>query len=108
MSFADLIGAADRLIVQHLGGETVRCSQWGYEPWTDVRGMFTARHAVASAQDATVTAYVPSFHARIADLPADPDSDVELWVERAGVKYRVRAAEKDDGGGVTLLLAETD
>ncbi len=107
MGFPDALLAADRLVTQQLG-ETVRCSLWGVDPWTDVVGVFTAQYVTASASDTGVISTSPALFARVSDLPGDPDGADEMQVQRADVQYRVRESHKDGDGGVLLLLQRID
>lgn len=97
----------DRLVHRHLG-ETVRCSLWGVDPWSDVPGVFSAEYVLASAGDAGVVSAGPAVFVRLSALPFDPYSGEEMRIERGGVHYRVREARKDGEGGVVLLLTEID
>ena len=79
MGFPDALLAADRLVTQQLG-ETVRCSLWGVDPWSNVVGVFAVQYVTASASDTGVISTAPALFARVSDLPTDPDSGDEIQV----------------------------
>lgn len=101
MAFPEILAAADRAALQHLGGP------FFYKPFgaaaVELRGIFDAAYVRVDVGQAGVSSAGPAIFCRLADLPADPESDEpEVTVE--GVTYRLREIQKDGLGGVLLLL----
>lgn len=106
MAFPELLAAADRAVLTHLGG-TVR-----YQPQLgdakDVLGVFDTAFLLVSGGTAGgpgVESNQPAVFLLLADLPKDPDQDDPL-ITVDGVVYRVRERQKDGKGGVVLFLRE--
>jgi hypothetical protein len=101
VTFAAILGAADRAVLQHLGG-TVRYVP-GVGPAIDVRGVFEASYVRADAGDAGVASSGPVVFLQLADLPLDPaEDDPTITVE--GVSYKLREPPRKDGAGGVLLF----
>lgn len=105
MAFSDLLAAADRIVLSHLGG-TVR-----YQPQVgvavDVTGIFDQAYQLATPGSGGpgVESSRPAVFLLLSDLPTDPDQD-EPTITVDGVSYTVRERQKDGRGGVVLLLQE--
>ncbi len=107
MVFADLIGGADRLVIQQLG-EAVGYSRDGVALPTAVPGVFTAQYfLVDQGGEAGVSSSVPAIFFRLADLPSDPATDLRPTIARGAATYLAREVKKDGEGGVLILLRET-
>jgi hypothetical protein len=101
MAWPALLAAADRAVLQQLGG-TVRYAPTAGQA-VDVRGVFEAAYVRTEAGQAGVVSSGPAVFLRLADLPSDPEDDSPtITVE--GVEYSVREPQKDGQGGVLLLL----
>lgn len=107
MAWPDLLAAADRAALTHLGGAVRYLPTAGYP--VDVRGIFDAAYVHASAGEAGVMTSGPAVFLRLKDLVStdgvllDPEEDEpRIFVE--DVEYRVRESQRDGQGGVVLLL----
>lgn len=104
MAFADLVEAADRAALSHLGGVTVT-----YQPAAgaavQVTGIFDAQYLLAKGDaEAGVGTLGPAVFLRLDDLPADPEDD-EPTLTIGGIDYRTVGPPQPDGlGGVVLVL----
>lgn len=101
MAFSDLLAAADRAALTHLGG-TVRYAPELGEP-VDVLGIFDAAYVRADIGTPGVSTCGPAVFFRLSDLPTDPTKDDPL-ITVGGVVYRRKEAHRDGQGGVVLLL----
>lgn len=107
MGWAEQLEAADRVAMQHLGGETVTYKPGAGAP-VPVTGIFDEAYVLADASDARVSSSGPAVFLRLADLPSDPEADTGVVEVTVGAKtYRRREVKKDGQGGVLLLLHET-
>jgi hypothetical protein len=105
VAFADLMAAADQVVIENLGGESVIYRpQYGTPGGVTVIGIvsFPPLLATGDAQS-SVQARADSVFFRLADLPIDPEGDNPTLIIR-GVAYRVAERQPDDAGGITLLL----
>lgn len=111
MAFPDLLAAADRAALTHLGGP-VRYAPTALagESFADVLGIFDAAYIRVDAGQAGVSSCGPAVFLRLADLVAgdgtqfDPETDEVPTVTVNGISYRAREVQKDGMGGVLLLL----
>jgi len=101
MTWPTLLAAADRAVLQHLGGLVTYAPADG-EP-VEVTGIFDRAYVRADVGQAGVSGAGPAVFLRLSDLPADPEND-DPTITVEGVAYRVREAEPDGQGGVRLLL----
>lgn len=106
MAFADLVAAADRAALVHLGGVSVI-----YRPdegdEVEVDGIFDASYVRVETGTGDVESVGPAVWLRIADLPVDPeDDDPEL--EIGGLTYAVHERQRDGIGTIRLLLHRAD
>lgn len=108
MAFTSLLASADRAALTVLGGPVFYAAQYGAA--VEVRGIFDAAYVRADPGQygAVVQSSGPAVFVLLADLPSDPDTDLDPTVTVAGVAYRVREARKDGMGGVVLLLQERE
>lgn len=102
MGFPALIAAADRAVLNHLGG-TVRYAP-SVGPAVDVEGVFDASYLKATAGIAGVSGAGPAVFLLLADLPTDPEDDPSPTITVDGQAYKIREVEKDSHGGVVILL----
>lgn len=103
MSFADLIGRADRAAQSALGGEPVMYQPDG-EQAVEVTGIFDEQYVLAKGSaDAGVEALSPAVFLRLEDLPTNPEDDEPTLTIR-GVIYRVTERRPDGLGGIVLAL----
>ncbi len=100
-TFPTLLAAADKAAQTSLGGTVRYTPQVGAA--ADVKAVFDAHFRRDDALQRGVAAVGPAAFVRLADLPADPSSDVPL-VTVDGVDYRVREVWKDGLGGAVLHL----
>ncbi len=101
MDWASHLAAADRAVLQQLGGPVLYAPTVG-EP-VEVRGIFDAAYIKTDAGEAGMVSSGPAVFLRLSDLPSDPEDD-EPTITIGGVAYRVREPQKDGAGGVLLLL----
>ncbi len=104
MSFTDHIAAMDRAIQEHLGG-VVASYQPILGPAVPVTGMFDENYVFVDSAGGGVEQIGPAFFARLAVLPAHPESD-EPTLTIGGTAYKVHRRHTDGsaGGGVVLRL----
>lgn len=106
MAFPDLLAAADRAALQHLGGPVRYTPSPINGDAVDVTGIFDAAAVHQDVGQAGLVSQGPQVFLRLADLPVDPEDD-DPTVVVAGNEYRVREVQKDGQGGVLLLLHRT-
>lgn len=105
MAFADLIEAADRAALEHLGGQSIM-----YQPAggiaVPVTGIFDAAYVLAKGDpEAGVESLGPAVFFRFDDLPVDPEDD-EPTLTIGGVAYRVTERRTAGLGSIVLALRE--
>lgn len=103
MAFADLVEAADRAALEHLGGEAVT-----YHPESgaavEVTGIFDAAFVLAEGTaEAGVGTTAPAVFLRREDLPVDPEDD-EPTITIDGTDYRMVGPPRTAGLGSILLV----
>ena len=106
MAFPALLAAADRAALQILGGPVAYSAQ--YQAPVVVTGIFDTAYAKVDLADVGIVSSGPAVFLMLADLPSDPETDVDPTVTVQGVSYRVREPRKDGMGGVVLMLQERD
>lgn len=103
MAFSDLVAAADRAAQRLLGGEIVTYAPLVGAP-VSITGIFDSAFVLVKGDAmAGVEATGPVVFFRFSDLPADPESDTPTLTIR-GVNYRVIERDRDDMGGIMLIL----
>lgn len=105
MAFDELIAAADRAVLGHLGGVSVIYAPEVYSPGggapVTVQGLFDANFTLFTNEGEIRG---PAVFLRLEDLPTNPDEDNPVLT--IGDKcYRVRARQLDGLGGVHLVLS---
>lgn len=103
MAFPDLLLAADRAILQNVGGSVRYAS--GVGAIADVDGVFDAAYVRQVAGTPGVMSAGPAVFLRVADLTSDPEEDSAASVTIGGTNYTIREVKKDGLGGVVLLLS---
>jgi hypothetical protein len=105
VSFPELLGVADRMLLNSLGVNTTYAST-PTGPSSVVRGIFSAAYVRAEVGEAGVSSGGPAVFYRFGDLPSDPgDGDARQFrIVVAGVTYRGVEVEKDGQGGVVIRL----
>lgn len=102
MAFADLVVAADRAALAHLGGVMVTY-QPEAEAAVEVQGLFEAEGVLIDQGEAGTELLGPSVFLCLSDLPTDPDED-DPTLTILGREYRIRERRRDGLGGVRLFL----
>jgi len=107
VAFPQLVAMADGVILNVLGGDSVRYSPRVQGVSVTVPGLFEAKHQRTDVLDVAVTAAVPAVFVRAEALaPNDPETDEDPKVTVNGTTYKVRETRKDGLGGVWMLLTE--
>lgn len=101
MSFDDLVGVVDSVVLETLGTTIGYAS--GAGATVQVRGIFDAAYVLVEANHTGVSSSGPAVYLRLSELPSNPSEDDPV-ITAGGVAYRVREAKPDSMGGVMLLL----
>lgn len=101
--FEGLIAAADRLVIDKLGGSPVI-----YQPAdgdaVEVSGVFDQLYVLAQGNaHAGVETLGPAVFLRLDDLPVNPDDD-DPTLTIGALTYRVIERKRDGIGGIVLAL----
>lgn len=100
MAFSDLVAAADRAALVHLGGTEVTYQPSVGAPVT-VDGLFDENYTLFTNEGEIRG---PAVFLRLEDLPVHPDDDDPV-LTIGGTEYRVRGRQLDGLGGIHLVLS---
>jgi hypothetical protein len=102
-AFGALLLAADRKIVQLLGGQPVTYAPRA-GPSVAITGIFDAEYVLVKADTPIgVDALGPAVFLRLEDIPADPELD-DPTLTIGGIAYKVSDRRPDGLGGIVLAL----
>lgn len=104
MSFEDLLAVGDEAVLDHLGCPVSYVSTDGVEKL--VAGIFDRAYVRVDVGQPGVSSSGPAVFLRVADLPVDPETDLDPTIVVEGVSYRVREVEPDGKGGVVITLSK--
>lgn len=105
-SFASLLTLADRAVLTHLGEDGGVTYTPGVGASAEVSAVFDAAYVRVDAGEPGVSSSGPAVFVLVADLPSDPETDVEARVMVDGTEYTIHEVKKDGKGGALLLLHE--
>lgn len=102
MSFEALLQSADGKVAQKLGGPAVYRSGAGLE--VPLTGPFDAAYVRSDPRSPGISANGPAIFARVEELPAGWEGDVDATISRDGKTFSIVEAKPDGIGGVQFIL----